>query len=449
MGPHETGSAPDVDIQGDVLMSFQKARIAGLVGVVLAASTVRAQPPAGLPGGTAVGPPAADAAVAAIASPGGGVAAAAVPAAPKSLWGLFGLSAANLQACKAKLCQSQLGLMINNMLTGPAGTISGGIVPPLCPPAPSAAAVAAMAAVDPAGPNGAKVVAAKIQQSEADAKARVVAVEYLGTVDCTHWPEATKALKNALRNDPNECVRFAAARVLGSGCCCSKEIIDALRICVSGEDTDGNAPETSARVKAAAFSALQNCLMRVPEALPVEAPPVAPPPPPREPGVPEAPPIPAPPREGAPTSASSAGDERAHLTAAHFTPVPRPVTYQERLRRKTYAETIEEASRTLFRVAQDPRQGVPGLPAGKRDVFHALMKARDDLRPAPRPEPTTALVPRDQAARPVGYVTANPAGPGGPPPRKPGSASTGSTESLSSRGLFGLFSKPGSRPSGD
>ena len=41
--------------------------------------------------------------------------------------------------------------------------------------------------------------------------------------------------------------------VLNSGCCCNKETIEALNICVAGEDKDGNPPETSARVKGAAF----------------------------------------------------------------------------------------------------------------------------------------------------------------------------------------------------
>src|SRR4029077_9880407 len=123
-------------------------------------------------------------------------------------------------------------------------------------------------------PGGAAATAAKIKTSEADAKARVAAVEYLGTVDCTRWKEATKALVNALRADPNECVRYAAARVLNSGCCCNKDTIEALKICVAGEDKDGNPPETSPRVKAAAFNALQNCLTRVPEVLPDEIKPI-------------------------------------------------------------------------------------------------------------------------------------------------------------------------------
>ena len=156
--------------------------------------------------------------------------------------------------------------MANSMVTGPLGAVTGGFLPALCPP-PTAAQAAALANQPGAG---AQAAAAKIQADEAGAKARVAAVEYLGTVDCSRWPEASDALVKALLEDHNECVRFAAAKALNSGCCCNKDTIEALRICVSGETKKGNAPETSPRVKAAAFAALQNCLMRVPEDLPVE-----------------------------------------------------------------------------------------------------------------------------------------------------------------------------------
>ena len=115
--------------------------------------------------------------------------------------------------------------MANSLLTGPVGAISGGFLCPLCPPAPSPAQIAALEKK----PNGgAEAAAAKIKASEADAKARVAAVEYLGTVDCNRFPEAKKGLLAALSEDPNECVRFAAARALNSGCCCDQEVIETL-----------------------------------------------------------------------------------------------------------------------------------------------------------------------------------------------------------------------------
>ena len=249
-------------------MSLPKTWVAGLFLLAVAPETkIWAQAPGGALGAGAAAAPTAGSALGAgpaLASPA--AAAPAAAAAPRTIFGMFGLSSANIHACIAKLCKSQIGQLANNFLAGPVGGISGGLIPPLCPP-PSPAQIAAL---ESKAPGGAAATAAKIQASEADAKARVAAVEYLGTVDCSRWKEATKALINALRADTNECVRYAAARVLNSGCCCNKETIEALRICVAGEDKDGNPPETSIRVKAAAFSALQNCLMRVPEVLPEE-----------------------------------------------------------------------------------------------------------------------------------------------------------------------------------
>src|SRR5271157_5753119 len=247
-------------------MSSPKTWVAGLLVFAVASSPrVWAQiPAAGAPPGGA-----STAAATALGAAGGGAAtpaAAPAAAAPQTIWGFFGLSGANVHACIAKLCNTQLGQMANSLVTGPVGAVSGGFIPPLCPP-PTPQQIAAL---DKMAPGGAEATAAKIKASEADAKARVAAVEYLGTVDCSRWKEATKALVSALRADTSECVRYAAARVLNSGCCCNKETIEALKICVAGEDKDGNPPETSIRVKAAAFSALQNCLTRVPEVLPEE-----------------------------------------------------------------------------------------------------------------------------------------------------------------------------------
>src|SRR4029077_2368443 len=98
-----------------------------------------------------------------------------------------------------------------------------------------------------------------------------------GTVDCNRFPEARKGMISALSEDPNERVRFAAAEALNSGCCCDQEVIEALKVCVAGEKRKA-AAETSPRVKAAAFAALQNCLMKVPDevAAPAEPTPATP-----------------------------------------------------------------------------------------------------------------------------------------------------------------------------
>jgi hypothetical protein len=232
-----------------------------------------------------------------------------------------------------------------------------------------------IAALEKQAPGGAEATAAKIKASEADAKARVAAVEYLGTVDCTRWKEATKALVNALRADPNECVRYAAARVLNSGCCCNKDTMEALRICVAGEDKDGNPPETSPRVKAAAFNALQNCLMKVPEVLPEEVKPV---PIQRERGaVPNLEPLPGQTPLGRERSSMTAAD-RSHLAVSHIESRPGSMRFEGQSQRKTYAETVNEARETLFKVARNPNPPNT-LPSGRRSMLDALIKAREDI----------------------------------------------------------------------
>jgi hypothetical protein len=362
-------------------MTSRKPWFAALVGIIALPAMANAQfptPSAGAApgfGGSGLGPAGAAAAPAA--------AGLAAPAAPRTLWSFLGLSPTSLQnaqttihACRDKFCQSQFGQMVGGFTSGPLSGLTGGFIPSLCPPAPSAAALSALESQS--GPMGAEAVAGKIKQSEADAKARVAAIEYLGTVDCNRWKEARIALINGLRADPSECVRYAAARVLNTGCCCSKPVIEALRVCVSGEDTDGNPPETSQRVKAAAFSALQNCLMRVPEDLPPEQPP-----PVRERDrggpVPALEPLPAAVTEGRhndPKNTDSVAHE--HLVAAHTAPAGRTPAPERRKQPKTFGQTVNEARKTLFQVSQNPTPPTT-LPAGKRTLLHAFLKARHDL----------------------------------------------------------------------
>jgi hypothetical protein len=354
-------------------MSSVKTWVAGLLVLGLATSSrVLGQAPgagAAPTGAPTVATPGLGAAGGALASP----AAPAAAAAPRTLWGFFGLSSTNIHACIAKLCGTQLGQMANNLVTGPVGAVSGGFIPPLCPVAPTPSQIAAL---EQAAPGGAAATAAKIKASEADAKARVAAVEYLGTVDCSRWKEATKALITSLRADTSECVRYAAARVLNSGCCCNKDTIEALRICVAGEDKDGNPAETSVRVKAAAFNALQNCLTKVPEVLPEEE--VKPRPIDRERGpVPNLEPLP----EQKPLQrerSTMSVDDRTHIATSLGGSATGAPAFEGRARRRTLAETVNEARQTMFDVSRTTRPPNT-LPPGKRSVLNAFIKARQDI----------------------------------------------------------------------
>lgn len=158
------------------------------------------------------------------------------------------------EICKRKLCETTFGQLINNSLK-PMSALSGGLIPPCCPTTPSQAELQELQ--DDPGPMGA---AAAIKMDEANAKKRRAAVRYLSTADCNWWPEAEKGLIVALRTDRNECVRLEAAIGLGNGCCCTRRVIEALAITVEGSKKDGNPPENSDRVRAAALVSLHHCL---------------------------------------------------------------------------------------------------------------------------------------------------------------------------------------------
>lgn len=433
-------------------MTSRKAWIAGILGVAMATPVARAQVPAAAPG---AGPLSSATAVA--GGPGGGATAAAV-AGPTTLWSFLGLSPASLAACKAKLCSCQIGQMLNSMLAGPGSAVTGGILHPLCPTVPTQAQADALAAVP--GGGGAMAVAAKIKIDEAEAKARVAAVEYLATVDCSRWSDARTALIGALRADKNECVRFAAARALNTGCCCSRETIEELRICIAGENTDGNPAETSPRVKAAAFTALQNCLMRVPEVIPAEAPPPVRIEPETAPGATPATPAPlqpeAPAAAPAPTSMNRSSADRSHVAASYIAPVDRATFLKARLQRKTFAQTVEDAQRSLMEASQN-RPNLAILPTGKQSVFHAFRKARHDLNHVQHvpayPPPNGGDVAPDPGVRPTTYVppssSSAPASASSSTPSADGSADVdpagSETDSKAKHGLVGLLFKSRNR----
>jgi hypothetical protein len=189
------------------------------------------------------------------AAPAAPAVAGAPAAAPAgTIWDKLGLSHDSLAKCKEKFCGSPLGQLVNNGLK-PASALTGGILG-CCPDMPTAAQLAAA---------GAEGDAAKIKKDEIEAKKRQAAVRYLGTVDCHWWPDAQKGLINALRADKNECVRHEAALALTRGCCCTQAVIEALTICVSGSEKDGNPSENSERVRMQAQIALTHCLECVPQ----------------------------------------------------------------------------------------------------------------------------------------------------------------------------------------
>jgi hypothetical protein len=256
-------------------MTPRKRHLAVCVVLAGFSGVARAQVPGipALPGGAGAGLGGAGLGGAGLGGAGlGGAGISSVAAAPRTLWGFFGLSAANLGACKAKLCASPVGTMLNSTLM-PFSSMTGGLIPMCCPTVPSDAQVAALAAAG--GPTGPEAVAAKIKQDEAEAKARRAAVRYLSTVDCHYWPEAEAALITALRDDRNECVRYEAAMALLNGCCCTTKTVEALNIVVSGSEKDGKPSESSERVRGVSLSALQRCMLRVrvpAEPVPLERP---------------------------------------------------------------------------------------------------------------------------------------------------------------------------------
>lgn len=426
---------------GVAMPSARKAGLAAILGVVALSPGLKAQT---IPGTGGLG---AASGLGGGAATGLGAAAAAPAAAPRTIWSFLGLSSGNLHACRDKLCASQFGQMLNSLATGPISGVSGGFIPPLCPPAPSAQQIKDLENK----PNGgAEAAAAKIKASEADAKARVAAVEYLGTVDCNRFPEARAGLIAALREDPNECVRFAAAKALNSGCCCDQQVIEALRACVAGDSTKGAPAETSARVKAAAFAALQNCLMKVPEE--VEAPArseVAPP----EGGLPD--PLPDD-KKAKPEGSASNNTSDPSTVVTSLKAVPMAQDRRGGAEPKSFSQTVAEARRTLFEVARNPQPPLT-LPSGKRSVYHALVKARQNMeaktrQPQYQPQtyrdpgvvPSSYEVPSDDRA---GRQDANAAQPRASAPQdmiwesKPNSDTSPTPETPARRGLFGLLLK--------
>ena len=205
---------------------------------------------------------AAGAASSAASAAGAASSVAGAAAGPQSALGKLCADAhTSCQKAQDCICASGIGTMLSGM-TAPLTMMSGGLVCDPCAAAKKRAEDEAAKAADGSDPDGSGATAAKIKQEKADAKKRKAAVDYLATVDCNYYPEAGIALVKSLRTDKEEIVRLAAARALGTGCCCSEDIIAALKLAVNGGSDDGNPPETSQRVRSAAWRSLQTALKK-------------------------------------------------------------------------------------------------------------------------------------------------------------------------------------------
>jgi hypothetical protein len=311
----------------------------------------------------------------------------AAPAAPAQAGGIVGLCQlidAKIQACKAKICACPLGQLITSMQSVMNLYTGGLICPPCCP------------TVNPNDLNkpsdSAAGACARFRKDTEEMKARRDAVRCLAYADCHWWPEAEAALINSLRTDRNECVRLEAAKVLTSGCCCTKKTLQALTIVVSGSNRDGNPSENSPRVRAAALAALHHCLDCYSEVLP-------------EPQKPEPAPPPAP--AGAPV-ASGTGVQQTNA-------VLRPVDEM--------TAAVDAARQVLAHAERQPPLPPP-MTTGNQSVFDAVRTA------ATPPEPKKTVTP---VPPPVLEPPPTPVPVPVPPPDAPAVPPTGS------RSLFGIW----------
>jgi hypothetical protein len=302
---------------------------------------------------------------------------------PMTLWDYLGLGKAQWEACKIKFCNCPLGQLLNNSLYGP-GAFTGGILGPCCPIGPTLEDLNK----DPTTAVGA---AAQIQKREAEARARRLAVRYLGTVDCHWYPEAKVALIGALRGDQNECVRLEAAIALQRGCCCNKDTIKALTNTLSPAPKDGFPVENSERVKAAAFAALDRCLACQTAIIEAGGAGVEKP-------VPEKPREVVPPPEKPGEATSGKGNLKL-------------LSYYEQGDNRTMAQVIEEARRVMDQNAAGTQTAGPSH-VGGRSIVELVTSAlsvspghatteRTVPQPAATPEPSTVRVTPQAAPNPV------------------------------------------------
>ena len=158
--------------------------------------------------------------------------------------GFFSTVCANFAATKQKICNGPLGTLLKNAL-GPLSALDWG---PRSQWRGTGQAgyecrrVGWRCRKDQAGPGG----------SQKTGGSR----PFLGTIDCHWYPEAEAGLV-AVCGSIGANVSAGRRRAgLARGCCCTKTTMEALAVCVSGSERDGNPAENSLRVQLVAFEAL-------------------------------------------------------------------------------------------------------------------------------------------------------------------------------------------------
>jgi HEAT repeat protein len=317
---------------------------------------------------------------------------AAAPAQPTTLWSFLGLSCDQIAKCKAKICATPLGQLMNNA-TKPMTLFSGGLIGGCCPSGLSQADLAA------AGAGGG--AAGAIQADEAAAKAKRAVIRYLATVDCYRWPGVSQALADYLRKENNECVRWEAAMALGTGCCCNKITIEALAYAAAGIETlekDENGKvvidkktgkpvvlakaETCERVRAAAYFSLEHCLACI--------------------GQPAEPPVAG---DGKKEGTGENSSEKPGSVSSHGAP-GQLTSLEKRNVDKSLLEAAAAARRLVDASGFAPSEAAV-IPTGQRSLFHIFQHALGapathglpgDAVPAEAPEGSGPLQPQPAPA---------------------------------------------------
>lgn len=258
--------------------------------------------------------------------------------------------------------------------------------------------------------NTPKGLAAKIKAQQVDAPNRVAAVEFLGTVDCIAYPESQAMLVEALKSDPAEPVRLAAAEALQvqfmrgkeedpsrselrrydtcRGCCNEATLNELSRIAYETDET-GCPIEPSERVRKAARIALTICSANCYPAM--AAPAVPPSPIPEEAGPPMVP-----------------AEEAPLGEARNAVPAPRITAVQRELQR-LYAQDGRTPPPSVFslQAANSPAQLQEAAPAEPARLSGAVQAQPAESELSEVQKALRALFSRDGREPPAGLIPAS------------------------------------------